>query len=78
MTDPSDSNAPLRGPTFAVVAPALGVVVVLAVLALRSCTASPPEGAPVPEHGSYESPATVVLALGSSQARTRGSGAALR
>ncbi len=62
MSEPSDPNAPLRGPTFAVVAPAFGVAVVLAVLALRGCAPSGPEDAEAPENGRFEAPAAVELA----------------
>jgi len=70
VNEPRDPNAPLRGPTFAVVAPALGVVVVLIVLALRSCAPSGSQEAEVPELGRLVSPAALELAA---RERTAGS-----
>lgn len=62
MNDPSDPNAPLRGPTFAVVAPTVGVVIVLIVLALRGCAPSGPQDAAQPENGRLEASAAFELA----------------
>ena len=62
MNEPSDPNAPLRGPTFAVVAPTVGVVVVLIVLALRGCAPSGPEDETQQEDGRFEAPAAFELA----------------
>lgn len=62
MNESGDANAPLRGPTFAVVAPTVGVVIVLVVLALRACSPSLQEDAEAPRGGRIAAPAAVVLA----------------
>jgi hypothetical protein len=54
VNEPSDPNAPLRGPTFAVVAPTVGVVIVLALLALRSCGLAGPPDPQAPKSGALE------------------------
>ena len=64
MKEPADPDAPLRGPTFAVVAPTVGVLVVLVVLALRACAPAETQDGGMRDGGRLAPASTLELAAG--------------